>query len=151
MLDHEIGHHLDILLLEDVPEVFGGDRLGECARQRRGVGDLHPVAEPLLVEEPIGQHDELQRRDRALDRVLDHVDHHAPALPGAQVLGQSHCALNRVEIVDRRAPFMLLQARGFLRMGLRAGGDHQEIVTGTCAHSPASPGSDPARSPRSVT
>ena len=128
VLDHEVGDDLDVLLLQDVAQVLGRDGLGEGARKRRGVDQLDPVAHALLVEEPVGQHQELQRRDRALDRVLDDVDDQPAALPGAQMLGQRHGAFDGVEVEDRLVPLVLLQAGRLFGLRLRAGGDHQEVV-----------------------
>ena len=128
MLDHEVGHHLDVLPLQDVPQVLGGDRLGERARQRGGVDQLHAIADALLVEEPVGQHQEFQRRDGALDGVLDDIDDHAAALPVAQMLGQRHGAFDGVEVEDRLVPLVLQQARRLFGPRLRARGDHQEVI-----------------------
>ncbi len=61
VLHQELRHHLDALPLQDVAQILGGDGLGEGARQRSGVDELHPVPDALLVEEPVGQHDELER------------------------------------------------------------------------------------------
>ena len=50
------------------------DRLGERALERGDVVDLDLVAHPPLREERVGEEGELQRRNRALDRHLGHVD-----------------------------------------------------------------------------
>ncbi len=94
---------MDALAFEDVAQILGGDRLGEGAGQRGGVDELHPVADALLVEEPVGQHDELERRDRALDGVLHDVQDQPAAPPRAEMLGQGHGALDGVELEDRTA------------------------------------------------
>ncbi len=145
VLDQELGDHLDALVLQDVAQVLGGDGLGERAGQRGGVDQLDPVADALLVEEPVGQHDELERRHRALDGVLDDVEHQPAALPRAQVLGQGHRTLDRVEIEDRPVPLGALETGGLLGPGLGAGGDDQEVVVEHAAVRRVSPGSGRVR------
>ena len=126
--DGEFGHHLDVLLFEEVAKQPCGARLGKRAGQRRRIGDLDLVAQALLVEKPVGQEEELQRCNRALDGHLDDVEHDAAALPGAQMLVEGVGAVDGVEVEDRLAPLVLGQARGLLRHDARAGGDDQEVV-----------------------
>ncbi len=80
------------------------------------------------MEEPVSQHDELERCDRALDRIFDHVDHHAATLPGAQMLSKIQSPFDRVKVMDRLVPLMFLQARSHLGAGLCARGNHEKVV-----------------------
>ncbi len=85
--DHEFGLQFDVLIIEHAAQSCCGARFGEGAAERRGVDELDLVADAALVEIPVGQEEELQRRHRALDRHLGHVEHHSTALPGLEMLG----------------------------------------------------------------
>ena len=63
-LDVELGHDVDVLLLQDVAQTWAARGLVKARRQRRGKRQLHVVADALLVEVPVGQEEELQRARR---------------------------------------------------------------------------------------
>jgi hypothetical protein len=88
----EVADHADAALGQHAAEAADAHRLGERALERRRVDDLDLVAHAALGEERLGQEQELERRDRALDRHLGDVDHQPP--PGE--------ALERV--AQREAP-----------------------------------------------
>ena len=69
---------------------------------------------PFSVEERIGEEDELQRSDRALDRHLDDVDDELAAFPEPQRVGQGLRTLEGVEVVDRLAVLGSVEARGLV-------------------------------------
>ncbi len=83
---------------------------------------------PRWLEEPISQEEEFQWRYRALDRHLNHVNHQPTALPELEETAQRRSPFNGVKIEDVLTPAAIYHPRGFLRAGLRAGGDHQVIV-----------------------
>ena len=114
-LDVELGDDVDALLLQNVAQETSRPRLGERGRQRGGQGQLHTVTQALLVEEIVGQEEELQRRHRALDGHLGHVEHQPAAFPRAQKLVERHRAVHRIKIEDVLAPAVFGQARRLVR------------------------------------
>ena len=109
--------------------MLGGDRLGERARQRRGVDQLDPVAHPALPEVGVGEERELQRRDRALDRHVDDVHDQPAAVELGQRLGQGDRTVVGVEVEDALPPLPAVEHAGRLvRPRLDAGGDDQVVV-----------------------
>ena len=96
------------------PSVLRRDRLGERAVERRHVGELDPVADAALVEVPVGEEAELERRDRALDRHVDDVDDHAAAVERGERRAERGRALEVVEGEDLLHPARAEQALGLL-------------------------------------
>ena len=70
----ELGDQIDVLLREETTERLRRGGLRERPVEWSDVGDVDVVADAPLVEEPVGQEGELQRRNRALDRHVDDVD-----------------------------------------------------------------------------
>ena len=124
----ELGDQLDAPLGEHPAELAGGDGLGEGAVERRGVGDLHLVADAALGEVPVGQEAELERRDRALDRHVDHVHHEPAAVEGGQRGGEGGGTFGCVEGEDLLHPARPGEALGLLGDQAGAGGDDQHVV-----------------------
>ena len=80
------------LSAEHARRARGGDRLGERPVERRDVGQLDPVADAALAEVPVGEEAELERRDRALDRHVDHVHDEPAAVEGRPARAASAAA-----------------------------------------------------------
>ncbi len=78
----ELGDEVDVLLREQPAERLRRDRLRERGIERRHVGDVDVVTDAALLEVPVGEERELQRRHRALDRHVDDV-HDQPAAGNA--------------------------------------------------------------------
>ena len=124
----ELADHLDPPLGEHAPQRLGGDRLGEGAVERGGVGDLDLVPDAALGEVPVGQEAELQRRDRALDRHVDHVDDESAAGEALEREVQGRGALGGVEGEDRLAPAGAGQPLGLLGDQAGTGRHDQQVV-----------------------
>ncbi len=99
-------------------------RSGQRCRQCQ----FDAVPHALLVEVVVGQEEEFQRRDRALDGHFGHVEDQTPTLPCAQKAVKSNGAVNRVEIEDALAPFMLFQSRRLFGNRARSGGNDEIVV-----------------------
>ena len=115
-------------LFEHAAEVLGGDGLGEGTVEWGDVGQLHTIAHTALGEEGIGEEDELERRHRALDRHLDDVEHEPTALPFGQNLAEPSGAFQGVEVVDRDAVVVAVEALGLVASWVRTRGDDELVV-----------------------
>ena len=124
----ELGDQLDAALLEHPAERRRRGRLGERAVQRGDVGELDLVADAAFVEVPVGQEAELERRHRALDRHVDHVDDEPTALEAVELRRQRGGAVEVVEREDLLHPARPGQPLGLLRDEAGAGGDDQHVV-----------------------
>ena len=124
----ELGLQRDALLLEHAVEVRRGNRLGEGCIQRRRVGYPHLGAHSALTEVPVGEKAELQRRNRALDRQIDHVDDQAAAIERAQRVAKRHSVLDCVEGKDVLAPGRPPQTLGLIEQQRRSARDHKHVV-----------------------
>ncbi|MPM62456.1 hypothetical protein SDC9_109328 [bioreactor metagenome] len=128
-LQGEVRGEPDRALLQQVTEVTRGDRLGERPVQRRDVGDVDLVTHVSLAEVVLHQEDELQRRDRALDRHVGQLHQHLAALERLEGVVQPGGALEGVEVEDLLVPEGAVgHARGQVGTGLGAGGDQEPVV-----------------------
>ena len=108
--------------------MLGGDRLGERAVERGDVGDLDLVADAALGEVPVGQEAELERRDRALDRHVDHVDDEPATVERRQRGAERGRPFGRVEGEDVLHPSRTGETLGLLGHQPGAGGDDKHVV-----------------------
>ena len=124
----ELGDQLDASLLQHPAEGRRRGRLGERAIQRGDVGQLDAVTDAALVEVPVGQEAELERRHRALDGQIDHVDHDPSALEPLQRSRQRGSPFQVVEREDPLHPARPGQPLRLLGDQAGAGGHHQDVV-----------------------
>ena len=124
----ELGDQLDAPLLEHPAQRLRRRRLGEGAVQRSDVRQLDLVADPALAEVPVGQEAELERRHRALDRQVDHVDHDPAPLEPVERRGEGGGTVEVVEREDLLHPTRPRQPVGLLRNEAGAGGDDEDVV-----------------------
>jgi hypothetical protein len=115
-------------LLQHRAEHPRGHRSGEGAVERRHVNQLDFVPNPPASEEGVGEKDELQRSNRALDGHLDHVHHQPAAGKARQGFAQRPRPVQSVEIENALSPFAVEEARSILGHDPRAAGNHQQVV-----------------------
>ena len=124
----ELGHQVDALVRQQAAELLIADGFGEGAIQGRDVGQVHPVADAPLAEVIVGQEAELQRRDRAFNRHVDHVDYEPAAAEPLERAVQGHGTVGGVESEDVAHPPGTGEPFGLPGQQARTGGDHQDVV-----------------------
>ncbi len=129
-LDVEVGHQADLLVLQHASERFGCHRLGEGPRQRCHEDQFGVPPDPLLLQPPVGQEDELEGCHRALKGHLGDVHHQLAPLEGAEMLGKVDRSFEGVEGVDVVGTSVseLLESGGLVGTDVGAGGYDQEVV-----------------------
>ena len=124
----ELGDELDALLLQHSAQLRGGHRFGERAVERGHVGELDAVADAPLGEVPVGEEAELEWRDRALDRHVDHVHDDAAAVEVGQCPFQRGGTLEAVEGEHLVHPSGTGQTLGFVGDEHGTSRDHEHVV-----------------------
>ncbi len=115
--------HLARRELRDEPDALGGqkagqllgrDRLRERAVERRDERQLDVVAHAAVVEVPVGEERQLERRDRALDGKVDEAHDDPSAVERPEGLRERRRTLGRVEGEDPLHPARPGHAVGLL-------------------------------------
>ena len=124
----ELGHQLDLLLLEQAGQVLGGDRLRERSVQRCRVDELGAAADPALAQVPIGEENELEWRNRALDRHVDQIHDQPAAGEALERTVQRLGACGAVEGEDALVPAGAGHTFGLLGLQPHAAGNDEHVV-----------------------
>ena len=108
--------------------MLGGDGLRERRVERRGKDEVDPVPDSALPEVPLGEERELERRDRALDRHVDEVDHDASAVEALERRRERRGSLRGIEGKGALVPAGAGEPLRLLRLQTRSRGDDEHVV-----------------------
>ena len=125
----EAGDQLDLLVREQRPRAEPRrPGLVKAPVERRGIGQLDPVADASFAKVPVGEEGELERCERALDRHVDEVHDETTAVEPLEPVTQRLGTGQRVEGECALVPSGPRQPRRLLRAEPRARRDDEHVV-----------------------